>query len=150
MAVRIARAYDDPETGGVRVLVDRLWPRGVSKERLALDLWAKDVAPSDGLRRWYAHVPERYEGFARRYRAELKQTPASEALTQLSAIARRHTLVLVTATREVDISGAKVLAEVLRDATRARRATADAPREPPRTRTRRPRGEASVRRAPSR
>jgi uncharacterized protein YeaO (DUF488 family) len=114
MGIVIARAYERPLPSGTRVLVDRLWPRGVSKERLALDDWAKDIAPSHTLRRWYGHDPGRFDGFARRYRAELAASPASEEVTRLRGIARRGTLVLVTATKDVEISGAKVLADHLR------------------------------------
>lgn len=64
------------ESDGYRVLVDRLWPRGVSKQKAALDAWAKDLAPSTELRRWFGHVPERFEEFAKRYRAELDDNPA--------------------------------------------------------------------------
>ncbi len=67
----IRRAYDEPTKGTYRVLVDRLWPRGVTKEKAAVDEWAKDVAPSADLRRWYGHEPEKFSEFARRYRREL-------------------------------------------------------------------------------
>ncbi|MCC3279019.1 DUF488 family protein [Arthrobacter sp. zg-Y40] len=72
--VRIRRIYEPPD-GGFRVLVDRLWPRGVSKEKASLDEWLKDVAPSTGLRKWFGHRPERWEGFVQRYRAELADNP---------------------------------------------------------------------------
>ncbi len=75
--VKIKRAYEKASrSDGYRVLVDRLWPRGVTKEALRLDLWAKDVAPSPELRRWFGHVPARFQEFARRYHAELRAGPA--------------------------------------------------------------------------
>ncbi|UPO78541.1 DUF488 family protein [Arthrobacter sp. Helios] len=74
--VRIRRIYAEPD-GGFRVLVDRLWPRGVSKERAQLDDWLKDVAPSTGLRRWFGHRPERWQGFSERYLQELSENPAA-------------------------------------------------------------------------
>ena len=73
MAVRIKRIYDSPATSdGFRVLVDRLWPRGVSKEKAAVDLWLKDIAPSTELRKWFAHDPEKWPEFQKRYLRELK------------------------------------------------------------------------------
>lgn len=113
--MRVRRVYDDPSPeDGVRVLVDRLWPRGLRKERAHLDRWAKELAPSPDLRRWYGHRPERFEDFTRRYREELSRPDASEVLGELRALARRGTLTLLTATRDVERSGAWVLAEVLR------------------------------------
>jgi uncharacterized protein YeaO (DUF488 family) len=110
----IQRAYDAPSKArSYRVLVDRLWPRGVSKEKAHLDEWAKEVAPSDGLRRWYEHDPEKYAEFARRYREELKKSPGKEEVTRLRAEARSRPVTLVTATRDVEISGAQVLLDVL-------------------------------------
>lgn len=115
MTVRIARVYDEPDRGAGerRVLVDRLWPRGVRKEALDLDEWPKGVAPSDGLRRWYGHDPARFEEFARRYRLELASEPAAAELSRLRQTARREPLVLLTATRDVDHSGAVVLRDVI-------------------------------------
>jgi uncharacterized protein YeaO (DUF488 family) len=113
-AFEIRRAYDAPSgSRSYQVLVDRLWPRGVRKDEAALDEWAKDVAPSDGLRRWYGHEPEKYAEFARRYRAELKTSPGREVVTRLRAQAKARPVTLVTATRDVDHSGAAVLRDVL-------------------------------------
>ena len=110
----IRRIYDFTDTGkGYRVLVDRLWPRGVSKAAAALDEWAKDVAPTSELRRWYAHDPSRFEEFARRYREELRHAPAEEAITRLRALAQEQQVTLVTATRDLECSGARVLLDVL-------------------------------------
>lgn len=113
-AVSVARVYDEDQPTGYRVLVDRLWPRGVAKEHLPLDEWAKDVAPSTELRRWYGHEPSRFEEFARRYRDELARPPAAEVAARLSTIAREREVVLLTATRDVARSGAQVLHDHLR------------------------------------
>ncbi len=98
-----------------RVLVDRLWPRGVSKAAAPVDEWLKDVAPSTELRRWYGHDVSRFDEFARRYRAELTQPPASDIVARLARIAEREHVTLVTATRDVEHSGATVLSRHLGD-----------------------------------
>ena len=110
--MRVKRIYDDPAPDdGRRVLVDRVWPRGVSKERAALDLWCKDVAPSTDLRKWYGHDPAKQEEFAARYHSELSTQPAVDALADLRAT--RGTLTLLTATHELELSQARVLADTL-------------------------------------
>ncbi|MGH9056606.1 MAG: DUF488 domain-containing protein [Acidimicrobiales bacterium] len=113
--VDIVRVYDDPgrDRGGLRVLVDRLWPRGLSKESVDFDEWAKDAAPSTELRRWYGHDPSRFAEFRKRYREELAEPAAAEAVARLGAAARSDHLVLLTATRDVEHSGATVLREVV-------------------------------------
>ena len=118
-SVEVVRVYEDPGRGHRghrehRVLVDRLWPRGVQKAALDLDEWAKELAPSTELRRWYGHDPARFAEFARRYRAELDHDPGAPVVERLRAYAggRGH-LVLLTATRDVEHSGAAVLAAVL-------------------------------------
>jgi uncharacterized protein YeaO (DUF488 family) len=112
--VDIRRVYDDIPAGGPRrVLVDRLWPRGIAKAGAPFDDWMKDVAPSTELRRWYGHDPARFEAFASRYRAELAQPPGSVALAGLRALAANDGVTLVTATRDVEHSGAAVLLDVL-------------------------------------
>jgi uncharacterized protein YeaO (DUF488 family) len=114
--LRVARIYDDPSAAdGRRILVDRIWPRGVSKEKAQLDDWCKEVAPSDDLRRWYGHKPERFEEFSSRYRAELKQGERAEALSRIAAEARDGTVTLLTATKEPDLSQAAVLKSVIDD-----------------------------------
>lgn len=113
--IKVGRAYDEPARGdGVRVLVDRIWPRGLSKEKADLDEWCQAVAPSTTLRKWYQHDPERFEEFDRRYRAELDDPERAEALAHLRKIANRRTLTLLTAAKRADISEAVVLAELLR------------------------------------
>jgi uncharacterized protein YeaO (DUF488 family) len=114
-SIDVRRVYEDPRGhDGVRVLVDRLWPRGMAKTSLHYDLWAKDVAPSTELRRWYGHDPQRFDEFSRRYLAELRQAPAKDVAGDIVRRARGTTLVLLTATRDVDHSGATVLARHLR------------------------------------
>lgn len=115
-AVRVLRVYDEVRPGrALRVLVDRVWPRGVRKDDLALDAWAKDVAPSTGLREWYAHDPDRFAEFRRRYRAELDAPSGRSALRELRALAGGRPLTLLTATKDVEHSHATVLAELLRE-----------------------------------
>ena len=114
--VEVVRVYEDPgrRAGEHRALVDRLWPRGVQKAAVDFDEWAKDAAPSAELRHWYGHDPERFGEFARRYCAELDHDPGASAVERLRGLARRHgRLVLLTATRDVEHSGAAVLADVL-------------------------------------
>jgi uncharacterized protein YeaO (DUF488 family) len=113
--VRVGRPYDKRAHGdGLRVLVDRIWPRGLTKENADLDEWCKQIAPSTELRKWYSHDPERFEEFGRRYRAELAEPERAEALTHLRELAERRVLTLLTASKRVDISEAMVLAELLR------------------------------------
>ena len=112
--VRIGRVYDEPQDDdGVRVLVDRIWPRGMTKERAALDEWRKDVGPSSELRKWYGHDPAKFEKFARLYRAELEQGEPARALQRLRDLAADRRLILLTASKAVDISEAAVLATIL-------------------------------------
>jgi uncharacterized protein YeaO (DUF488 family) len=112
--VQVRRVYDDPLPGdGARVLVDRIWPRGMTKERADLDEWCKQVAPSTALRTWYSHDPERFDEFARRYRQELTEPERAEALAHLRGLATDRTLTLLTATKDADISEAAVLASLL-------------------------------------
>jgi uncharacterized protein YeaO (DUF488 family) len=110
----VKRAYAEPDpSDGTRVLVDRLWPRGLSRDRAALDDWLRDVAPSDGLRRWYGHDPARFAEFADRYRAELADAAHAEALGRLRGYLRAGPVTLLTGTRDLDLSHAVVLATVL-------------------------------------
>jgi uncharacterized protein YeaO (DUF488 family) len=116
--ITVARVYDPSAGVGTRVLVDRIWPRGLRKEDAHLDEWCKDVAPSTELRRWYGHDPERFEEFARRYHAELRQPPQAAALKHLREVAARQPVILLTATKSLDISQAAVLADLLRESPR--------------------------------
>ena len=112
--IQVRRVYDAPSPDdGARVLVDRLWPRGVSKERAHLDDWCRAIAPSTELREWYAHVPERFPEFAERYEKELQDPDRAAALRDLASRAATGRLTLLTATKDVDISEAAVLARLL-------------------------------------
>jgi uncharacterized protein YeaO (DUF488 family) len=112
--VQVRRVYDEPEDNdGVRVLVDRIWPRGMTKVRAALDEWCKDVAPSTELRKWYGHDPAKFEEFTRRYGAELEQAERAQALQHLRNLAADRRLTLLTGSKAVDISEAAVLAAIL-------------------------------------
>lgn len=117
MRISVKRVYEEPHrSDGLRILVDRLWPRGIRKEGLPHDRWLKEVAPSTELRKWYGHKPDRFREFARRYRRELRSGVASEALKELRGLSRARRLTLLTATRDVDRSGAQVLADILSQA----------------------------------
>lgn len=115
--VAVVRCYGDPgrRGGDYRVLVDRLWPRGLRKSALDVDEWAKTVAPSTELRRWYGHAPDRFDAFAERYRAELAEDQAAAEVARLARRALDGRLVLLTATRDLEHSGAEVLRSVLAD-----------------------------------
>jgi uncharacterized protein YeaO (DUF488 family) len=112
--VRLRRIYDDPADDGFRVLVDRRWPRGVSRARADLDEWCRAVAPSDALRKWYGHAPEKFAEFSSRYLQELQEPDRALALRHLRAMAARDRLTLLTATKDVQISQAAVLVQLLR------------------------------------
>jgi uncharacterized protein YeaO (DUF488 family) len=110
--IRLKRAYEPASReDGRRVLVDRLWPRGVTKEALAIERWIKEIAPSAGLRRWFGHDPERWDEFRRRYARELEEHAA--LLDELRAIARAHPLTLVYAAHDTAHNDAIVLREAL-------------------------------------
>jgi uncharacterized protein YeaO (DUF488 family) len=109
--IGIVRVYDDAHSSGCRFLVDRLWPRGVSKSDLHLDGWLKDVAPSDELRRWFGHDPQRWAEFRRRYTAELEARP--EAWRPLLEAARDGDLTLLYGAKDTEHNNAVVLREHL-------------------------------------
>jgi uncharacterized protein YeaO (DUF488 family) len=111
--VHIKRVYEPAsDEDGYRVLVDRLWPRGLSRERARIDLWLKAAAPSDQLRKWFAHVPERFNEFARRYREELSQHP--EVMETLHSLESEHgVLTLVYGAHDEEHNQAVVLADAL-------------------------------------
>src|SRR5580698_11419543 len=110
-SIQIKRAYEPPSPkDGKRILVDRLWPRGLSKARAALDLWNKDIAPTTSLRKWFDHRPDRFAEFKRRYRDELKSNPAvSDVLKQIG----RSKATLVYAAHDTEVNHAVVLADFL-------------------------------------
>jgi uncharacterized protein YeaO (DUF488 family) len=112
--VRIKRVYDDAgASDGYRVLIDHVWPRGVSHERAHLDEWARELAPSDALRRWFDHVPERFAEFRLRYRDEL--AAESERVGELRRRAREGAVTIVYAARDTEHNNAAVVAELIRD-----------------------------------
>ena len=112
--IRVRRVYDAPSPAdGARVLVDRVWPRGLRKDAAHLDEWAKDVAPSTELRKWYGHDPAKFGEFRRRYLDELSGAAQRKELGRIRALAATGPVTLLTATRAVDISQAAVLAQVL-------------------------------------
>jgi uncharacterized protein YeaO (DUF488 family) len=112
MTILVKRVYEDPAPGdGQRVLVDRLWPRGVSKERAALDDWLKEVAPSDDLRKWYHQHSGEWEEFVRRYNDELDTR--ADAVEQLLRRARQGTLTLVYSSKETERNNAVALRDYL-------------------------------------
>ncbi|MGH2718699.1 MAG: DUF488 domain-containing protein [Actinomycetota bacterium] len=112
--IRLRRAYEEPAPeDGQRVLVDRLWPRGLAKDKAHLDEWCKEVAPSNELRTWYGHDPARFDEFHRRYEAELAAPERAAALEHLRDLAQHGTLTLLTASKAIDISQAAVLAQLL-------------------------------------
>ena len=111
MSVAIKRVYDEPEADdGERILVDRLWPRGISKEKAAFSEWMKDVAPTSELRRWFDHKPEHWTEFCSRYRAELKDNPALDELRKRVAAGK---VTLLYGSRNREFNHAQVLEEVL-------------------------------------
>ena len=111
-AVHLKRVYEPPgEEDGKRILVDRLWPRGLTKEKAAVDLWLKDVAPSTELRKWYGHDPERWTEFRKRYRAELKKNPA--AVAALKREAKDGPVTLLYGAKDEGHNEAVVLREML-------------------------------------
>ena len=111
MDIRLKRAYEPPARGdGARILVDRVWPRGVTKEALALDLWLKDIAPSAGLRKWFDHRAERFAEFGRRYREELA---CNDAVAELRPWLRKGRVTLVYSARDEAHNQAVALREWL-------------------------------------
>jgi uncharacterized protein YeaO (DUF488 family) len=111
MSVRVKRVYETPsKSDGKRILVDRLWPRGLTKEKAGIDIWLKEVAPSTELRKWFGHDPERWGEFVKRYLDELKSNPA---LDELQNLARHGDVTLVYAARDEQHNEALVLKEIL-------------------------------------
>ncbi|MBX9397305.1 DUF488 family protein [Streptomyces sp. TRM72054] len=114
MSVRVRRVYEPPESeDGVRVLVDRLWPRGLAKDAARVDEWPKDITPSTELRRWYHAGEGSYEEFARRYEAELAEPEAAELVDRVRELAAKGTVTLVTASKNLEQGHAAVLARLL-------------------------------------
>src|SRR3954468_10362042 len=113
-SMSVKRVYDEPSPrDGMRVLVDRLWPRGLTKEKAAIDLWLKDIGPSTELRKWYGHEPGRWKEFEKRYRDELKKQPSS--LSILKREAKRGPLTLLFGARDEEHNEAVILCSILKD-----------------------------------
>jgi uncharacterized protein YeaO (DUF488 family) len=111
--IAIKRAYDEPaKDDGKRILVDRLWPRGLSKERAQIDVWLKEIAPSNELRRWFAHDPEKFTEFRRRYKAELASGEAIDALGQLYELVGQGPVTLLYAAHDTEHNNAVVLRDM--------------------------------------
>ena len=116
-SIAIKRAYDKPSAkDGVRILIDRLWPRGLSKAKLKIDAWPRELTPSTDLRKWYGHEPARFAEFRRRYRAELAEH--AKELDAVRTMVKGRSATLITATREVDLSHAAVMSGILRRKTK--------------------------------
>ena len=114
--IRIKRVYDPPDrSDGVRILVDRLWPRGLKKDAARVDAWRKDVAPTDALRRWFDHDPRKWDEFRARYRAELDAAGKRGELAILGRRASRGTVTLLYAARDETHNNALVLKEIVED-----------------------------------
>ena len=115
--IQLKRVYKKPSRkDGLRILVDRLWPRGLTKERAAVDVWLKDVAPSTELRKWFNHDPARWEQFQARYRKELGEK--KDALQSLKAMSKEHTVTLVYGARDEEHNEALVLKKILEGSNR--------------------------------
>jgi len=114
ITVHIKRVYDEPSPGdGVRILVDRVWPRGVSKEQAHLDAWRKDLAPSATLRKWFGHDPNKWDDFRTRYRMELRRPEQNQAIQELALLARTKTVTLLYGAADAEHNQAVVLKELL-------------------------------------
>lgn len=115
MAIKIKRVYNQPEDAdGIRVLVDRLWPRGLPKEKAQVDEWLKGIAPSGELRKWFGHKTERWEEFRQRYGEELKSSDKQELIQRLRALAKKGTVTLLFGAKDAEHNNAKVLVNVLK------------------------------------
>jgi uncharacterized protein YeaO (DUF488 family) len=115
MRIAIKRAYEAAGAeDGYRVLVDGLWPRGITKEQLKIDAWMREIAPSASLRKWYGHDPEKWEGFRKKYHDELSKAPRKALLDELAERARKDQLTLVFGARDAERSNAAVIAEMVR------------------------------------
>ena len=120
--VRLKRVYDPPDEGdGERFLVERLWPRGVSRQKARLTGWPKELAPSPVLRKWFGHNPKRWDEFQRRYRAELREPDKQPLLTELAAKSKGGTVTLVFAARDQERNSAVVLKRVVESRGRGSR-----------------------------
>src|SRR5688500_7469996 len=116
MNIKIKRVYEQPgKDDGRRILVDRLWPRGLTKEKAGVDLWLKDVAPSTELRKWFGHDPERWEEFKERYRAELAEEGKMEVLRDIAERAREENVTLLFGAKNTRHNDARALEAFIRE-----------------------------------
>ena len=114
LTIALKRVYDEPEASeGTRILVDRLWPRGLSKERAHIDLWLKEIAPSNELRKWFHHDPEKFTEFRQRYESELQSESGQKALAKLRELAKQGPITLLFAAHDAEHNNAVVLRDVL-------------------------------------
>ncbi len=113
---RIKRVYREPSSrDGTRILVDRIWPRGISKELANLAAWRPDLAPSSSLRKWFGHDPDKWEAFKKRYRKELSSPGSREALKEFAGLSRQHTITLLYGSANEEHNQAVALKEILED-----------------------------------
>lgn len=120
--IRIKRVYSEPSLeDGLRILVDRIWPRGVSKERARIDEWKKELAPSTALRKWFGHDPAKWAGFRERYRKELTESGEIEALRELATRSRHETITLIYSAADEEHNQAVVLMELQEELVSKRR-----------------------------
>ncbi|MGM8366527.1 DUF488 domain-containing protein [Virgibacillus sp. W0181] len=116
MPVQIKRIYDEADKkDGVRILVDRVWPRGMSKEDAKLDHWLKDIGPSNDLRKWFDHDPDKYDEFKKKYKQELETDEQGDALDELKEITKKHNknITLLFSAKDENNNQAKVLKEII-------------------------------------
>ena len=111
--LKIARAYEKINDNGKRILVDRLWPRGVTKEAAAIDAWLKELAPSDALRTWFGHEPEKFSEFRRKYILELSTPEKRALLKQIAEMAETGDVILIYAAKDTEHNNAVVLSDVI-------------------------------------
>ena len=112
--IKVKRVYEKPsQEDGTRLLVDRLWPRGVTKKSADIYIWLKEIAPSDNLRQWFSHDPQKWDEFKRRYRKELKEPVKSAILEQVKKLAKEDTITLLFAAKEEEYNNALALKDIL-------------------------------------
>jgi len=117
MSIKVKRVYAAPSrSDGIRILVDRVWPRGMTKERARLDEWLRQIAPSDALRKWFNHEPERWEAFEKKYWKELEQSSKAELVDHLRNLSLRRTVTLLYGAHDEEHNQAVALSEFLRKA----------------------------------
>lgn len=112
--IRIKRVYSEPSLrDGIRILIDRVWPRGVTKKRARIDAWRKELAPSTSLRKWFGHDPAKWSGFRKRYRTELMDSDQTSALKELAKLSRHRTITLLYGAADEEHNQAVFLKELL-------------------------------------